>query len=369
MAQVEQNKIRRLMKSGVTAHNPDKAWSGYTLFTPQYGDGTIYLIDMNGRPVHTWNMPHKPGLYGYLSGEGLLVYNAATSPLHDLFVGWDNFKGGRLLAADWRGNILWTVDNPEHHHDGRLLRNGNVLLMCLRELPLDFVPRVRGGRPGTELSGGRMYCDYFQEVTTKGEVVWEWDAKDHLDPETDQICPFDRREEWTHGNTLVELEDGNLMFSFRHTSTVGLIDRRTGEIMWKIGPPPLAQQHDCRPLANGNVLIFDNGVHRLDHPMNWSRVIEVNPRTNEIVWEYRDPTPFNFYSPFISGAQRLPNGNTLICEGCFGRIFEVTRERELVWEYVSPHMFMGVRAGLNNWIFRALRYSEEEVERARATAR
>ena len=118
-----------------------------------------------------------------------------------------------------------------------------------------------------------------------------------------------------------------------------MIERASGNIIWQIGGPPLAQQHDPRPLPNGNILIFDNGTHRRDHPATFSRVIEVDPRTSEIVWRYTDQSIFEFFSPYISGAQRLANGNTLICEGCHGRLFEVTHDGEVVWEYVSPHFF------------------------------
>ena len=176
-------------------------------------------------------------------------------------------------------------------------------------------------------------------MTTGGEVVWEWRSWEHLDPEAYPITPQDRRAEWTHGNTVAETADGNIVVSFRNISTVVMIERATGKIVWTLGSPPLAQQHDPRPLPNGNLLIFDNGTHRRDHPATFSRVIEVDPRTNAIVWEYTDPSLFEFFSPYISGAQRLANGNTLICEGCHGRIFEVTRDREVVWEYVSPHFF------------------------------
>ena len=94
-------------------------------------------------------------------------------------------------------------------------------------------------------------------------------------------------------------------------------------------------------------------------------MIEVDPRTSAIVWEYHDQSLFDFFSPYISGAQRLPNGNTLICEGCDGRIFEVTSGGQVVWEYVNPHFFVETgRPGLNNWVFRAFRYTAEEVERA-----
>ena len=78
-----------------------------------------------------------------------------------------------------------------------------------------------------------------------------------------------------------------------------------------------------------------------------------------------DQSIFNFFSPYISGAQRLANGNTLICEGCHGRIFEVTTACDVVWEYVNPHFFHEAgRPGLNNWVFRVFRYTQEEIERA-----
>ena len=62
--------------------------------------------------------------------------------------------------------------------------------------------------------------------------------------------------------------------------------------------------------------------------------MEFDPVTFELVWEYRAE---GFYSHYISSAQRLPNGNTLITEGANGRIFEVTPEKELVWQFVAPH--------------------------------
>ena len=133
---------------------------------------------------------------------------------------------------------------------------------------------------------------------------------------------------------VAELPNGDIVVSFRTISTVIIIDRKTGKIIWKLGAPPLCGQHAPTPLPNGNLLIFDNGPHRLDHPMPFSRVIEVELATKEIVWEYREKRESDFFSPRISNAQRLPNGNTLICEGDFGRMFEVTAGRELVWVYV-----------------------------------
>jgi outer membrane protein assembly factor BamB len=203
-------------------------------------------------------------------------------------------------------------------------------------------------------------------MTTSREIVWEWRSWEHMEPEAYPMTLQDHRAEWTHGNTVAETAEGNILVSFRNISTVVMIERATGNIIWQLGSPPLAQQHDPRPLPNGNILIFDNGTHRRDRPETFSRVLEVDPRTSEIVWQYADPALFEFFSPYISGAQRLANGNTLICEGIFGRLFEVTHEGLIVWEYISPYFFEARgRPGLNNRVFRAFRYTPDEIEAAR----
>lgn len=364
MSTVDQQKVRR-SGTGLKAFDPSLAYAGYTLFAPMFGDGTVYLIDMRGDIAHTWTLPHPPGLYGYLLDDGHLLYSGKPRANVEHRPLWQrNFAAGAAMEVDWRGRVLWQVQHPDHHHDARKLRNGNVILLCMEKLPRDLIPRIQGGLPGTE-HDGEMFADYLLEVTPGGEKVWEWHSWEHLDPATERITPQDRREEWTHANTVAELADGNLVVSFRNISTVAIVDRATGRLRWKLGPPTLAQQHDPRPLPNGHLLIFDNGAHRQDNPWPYSRVIEVDPGSSKIVWEYHDTVPFNFFSPYISGAQRLPNGNTLICEGCFGRLFEVTSAGEVVWEYVSPHFGVSPRFGLNNYVFRAFRYSAAEIDRAR----
>ena len=89
-------------------------------------------------------------------------------------------------------------------------------------------------------------------------------------------------------------------------------------------------------------------------------MIEINPNSGEIDWEYKDDPPVYFYSSMISGCQRLPNGNTLICEGAKGRFFEVTARGEIVWEYINPFFFeLGRRHGHTNQVFRAHRYGPD----------
>ena len=362
---IDQNPIRR-RGTGLRALDASRASPGLTLFSPIEGDGMIYLIDLTGKIDHTWKMPYPPGLYGYLTDKGTLFYNGKIP--NDTFLGKAPFKGGAALEADWNGKVLWEVRHPNHHHDGRLLKNGNVLLLCATELSNDVARKVQGGRPGTE-EKGKIWADYLVEMTKDGRSVWEWRSWEHLDPAKDIITAVqDERSEWTHGNAVMELPGGNLLVSFRDISTIIKIERRTGQILWKMGAPPLSGQHAPTPLPNDNILIFDNGPHRLDESFPFSRVIEVNSRTSEIVWKYEEGIPSNFFSPRISNAQRLPNGNTLVNDGWFGRFFEVTLDGEVVWEYVNPYFGPASEPAnaQNNNVFRVYRYTDEEIARARA---
>ncbi len=355
---------------GFRGYDPARSSRGFTLFTPAaVTNKTVYLIDWQGNVVHTWEMPYPPGQYGYLTDRGTLFYNGKIP--NSSHVGQSVYRGGAALEVDWKGRVLWEVRHPDHNHDGRRLRNGNVILICARPLPDAIVPQVRGGRPGTEYDNGKMDAPYLVEMTTDGKIVWEWRSWEHLDPIKDSITAVqDDRDVWTVANAVYELPDGNIMVSFRDISTVVMINRQTGEIYWKLGAPPLSGQHAPYLLPNGHVLLFDNGPHRLDNTFPFSRVLEIDPVTKAIVWKYQEPVVSNFFSPRISNAQRLPNGNTVINEGWFGRFFEVTREGDVVWEYVNP--YFGSRSANArpqeqvNTVWRAYRYTAAEIAKARA---
>jgi len=217
---------------------------------------------------------------------------------------------------------------------------------------------VRGGVAGTAHSHG-MWSDYFREVNPQGKIVWEWHCHEHLDSEVDAICFLCSRNEWTHTNACEVLADGNILTSFRRLDTVAIIDKQSGRFQWKWGRGELGHQHNPSPLGNGNVLIFDNSMHCARHSGSpGSRVVEVNSTTNRIEWSYETRPPWDFFSGHISGAQRLANGNTLVCEGVQGRLFEVTREKEVVWEYVNP-FFADDERGRVNMVFRAYRYGPD----------
>src|SRR5919198_4370879 len=163
MPPIEQIKLKRA-GLGLRGCDPDRACPGYTLFAPMIDARTVYLIDLQGEVVHTWEMPYPPGLYGYLTPDGTLIYNGKVLEDPARFISEQPWKGGALLEMDWRGRVLWEVRHPDHHHDGVKLRNGNAMLLCLAPLPSELAAQVRGGMPGTERTGA-MYADYLVEMT------------------------------------------------------------------------------------------------------------------------------------------------------------------------------------------------------------
>jgi hypothetical protein len=256
------------------------------------------------------------------------------------------------------------------HHDFFRLENGNTIINRYVLIPGEIAARVKGGVPGTEQESG-MWTSALQEITPEGKVVWEWLGHEHLDPEIDILCPFRHRTLWGNLNGFSVLPDGDIVASFRYINTIAIIDRKSGAIKWRWGAPyELGHQHNPTPLENGNILVFDNGFHRVTPykviDRSYSRVIEVNPKTNEIEWEYVDETVVNFYSAVCSSAQRLPNGNTFICESTKGRIFEVTPSKEIVWQFINPFYYPYIyttwpseREALTNLIFKAHRYGHD----------
>src|SRR5215831_3600110 len=213
---------------GLRGHDPERAFAGFTLFSPLPSNNkTVYLIDMQGNVVHTWQMPYPPGQSGYLTHRGTLFYNGQIP--NDSHVGRAPYRGGSALEMTWDGRILWEVKHPDHNHDGIRLRNGNVMLICQKPLPAGMAAKVQGGRPGTDYDNGKMDAPYLVEMTTDGRVVWEWRSWEHLDPEADRMTAGqDDRDVWTVGNGVSEMPDGNILLSFRAISTVVMIIARPG---------------------------------------------------------------------------------------------------------------------------------------------
>jgi hypothetical protein len=244
--------------------------------------------------------------------------------------------------------------------------------------------------------------DRIIELDAAGKVTWEWVVSDHIE---DLHFDKDAREairaggaargafDWFHMNSATYVgpnhwyDEGdkrfapeNVVISSRAASIVAIV-ARDGKIVWQIGPdysatPELRAlrqvigQHHAHLIPTGlpgagNLMVFDNGgASGYGRPnataLNGqniyvrptSRVLEIDPVTLKLVWSYTSPT---FFATNISGAQRLPNGNTLVTEGPDGRLFEVDKEGVIVWEYVYP-VFGGVGKGRpTNSVYRAYR--------------
>ena len=317
---------------GLTYYDTWKACVGVTLFTPVEGTG-VWLIDMIGNVVNYWEMGYKPGCYGELLPSGNLLYEGKVEdgPLADV-----EGAGGILLEVNWEGKVAWEYRDPYLHHAFHRMRNGNTLALKWVELPSKITAKIKGGIPETEREGV-IWGDAVQEITPEGRVAWEWIGYEHLAYSTDVICPLCHRNTWTHANSIVELPNGNILINFMKTHTIAIVNKKTGDIKWRWGPGEVAHPHCLSVLDNGNILLFDNGLHANGLIEGFSRALEVDPDTSELVWAYGAFADdfHTFYSPTMSSCQRLRNGNTLICEGITGRLFEVTGSGEPVWEYVN----------------------------------
>lgn len=386
----------RKMLSGVTYYDPAKAFNGYTLWSPItalkpgladkhfQAPGTVNLIDMSGNIVHQWKTAF-PTFYAYLMENGNLLCGLCTTETNGERPGLApyNMGGtqGYLHEYDWEGNLVFEHKDLTMHHDFKKLPNGNYMYLGWERVPAEMRAKVRGGIKGSEFPDGTMWADTINEIDPKGNLIWQWRAIEHMNFDIDIIGPIHTREEWSHQNTLWVTEEGDIMSSSRHIDMGFKISRKTGEIVWRWGNAAyldketgllelrrnentMGGQHDVHVIPKGlpgagHMFCYDNGMYAFV-----SRAVEVDMETNEVVWSsVADENALGYvsgrvpFSTFISGARRLPNGNTIMCEGQNGRLYEVTyQDKEVVWEYYRPSKDNGATP----WaIFRGFRYAPD----------
>ena len=412
--------------TGTTINNPDKCWNGYTLYQSTLNQPVSHgaiLMDMNGNLVNHWR-----GLDGFpqkmLPGGSVF----GSTGVRNRKYGFQDMLD--LVQVDWDGNITWNYYKYERIKDGRqkprwMLRqhhdfqregnpvgyyvpgmepkvdSGNTLILCHKNL---IEPKI---------SDKLLLDDTIIEVSWDGKITWEWicsqhfeemgfdeEAKNALYRNPNTWMTGETGGDWTHMNSMSTLGpnkwyDGgderfhpdNIIWDGRQTNIIAIIDRKTGKLVWQIGPDYsksealqkigwIIGQHHAHLIprglpGEGNLLVFDNGGsagYGNPNPgsptgfsnarRDTSRVLEIDPTTLEIVSSYPPRGPGmgmggpSLYSSFVSSAQRLPNGNTLITEGGPGRILEITPENETVWEYVSPYINKLTKT---NMIYRAYR--------------
>lgn len=339
---------------GVVTWRRDKALNGYTLYTSSH-EPSAFLVDMNGEQVHRWHVPpeniwNKEGTAGSL-GPFVYIRRSYMYPNGDLLAVYegsgDTPWGLGLVKLDKDSNVLWTYLDERAHHDAEVGADGTVYALTheMRQEPIE-------GQPGLETP---LIEDFLVVLSPDGKVqkrisLLETIAKSRFKWLLTGLSGRIARDP-LHTNSVKEVSaeagaamnvarEGDLMISFRNIKLVGVVDPAKEEIVWGTTGPWIGQ-HDAEPLANGNVLLFDNNGN-FNGP-GGSRVIEFHPETMEIVWQYQGTEDDPLKSVLRSEAVRLANGNTLITESEAGRLLEVTREGEVAWEYVNP-----VRGGEGN---------------------
>ncbi len=342
----------RPLQYGVTCYEWGLTQPGYVLFAPA-GGSECYLLGERGDIAHQWRLPGKLGNYGQLLENGNLLISIKQGGGPKLAAG-----GGRLLELNPQGDIVWEHMDLFQHHDFNPTPNGNVIYLAWELTPSKEAERVKGGKPDSDHEDGGVYEDIIREVDNDGKVVWEWRMKDYFPYEKYPLRHTSNRHEFAHANTCHVQANGNILVSFRQIDLVILVNRQTKEIDWEIADRSWGGQHDCQRLDNGNILLFANGSEQAtpEH----SRILEIDPNTKETVWQYKGQPAVTFYSPRVSGVDRMASGNTFICEGMHGRLFEVTQTGQIVWEYVSPFYNAVPKIGTTNQIFRARKYSRDD---------
>lgn len=312
------------------------SFNGLTLITPM-GAKNTYLIDDTGNNKHQWQSDYAPGLSAYLLEDGNLL-RTGTDHNDDFSAGG---KGGYIEEMDWDGNILWQYQYSDSekslHHDIEPLPNGNILALSW-EIKDDIWTEV--------------IIEIEKVGTNGGNIVWRWDIWDHLD-ELGLDSTSAKTEDWIHLNSIDYNQASNqIMVSSRSFNQVWIINKADGSIA-AISTIDMFAQHDAKWIddtdANSNITIFDNGK-------TYSRSLEVDPSLQNIIWSYGNSTTEYFFGDHISGTQRLINGNTLVCNGIDGVIFELNNEGEKIREYSSTYIETTPKGELKE-LFRAEKYA------------
>ena len=337
-------------QTGLRIYKPDKCYRGYTLIShgitimdiPEINDNfPVYLIDMEGNIVYQWMTESQPVL-AKLKPNGHLCY----------------IDGNELRELDMQSNVVWSYSTCAISHAFDFMENNNFIID--RDDHIDEYSKVCCDKNNKPTDRVRI-----EIISPEKKVLWSWKGEDHQEQilklsgaDTDLSRDNNNHCEILRDNPLAKKDKrfnkGNILFSYNSNSLIGIIEYPKGDVVWAWGWGNLDSQHAHTMLENGNLLIFDNGSR---YRGGWARVIELNPLTGEIVWEYHAQPKEDFYTGTGGNAQRLPNGNTLICEGWRNRVFEVTPEGEVVWDFISEFNKISGRGN----IYEAFRYSEEYV--------
>jgi len=344
----------------IVALSPLKSevYDGNLLISPKDIQNQIFrtsLIDNNYNIVNTWETDCPVASMGYLLPDSTLIFPCVQdNPIFNT----TSALGGRIIKYKWDGSILWDWQcewGYQLHHDIEPLPNGNILAIAMEEI-----------EPGIRTD---VILEIKQEGLNGASIVWEWHTWDHRGSNNpykfDENLPI-HTNDWNHFNAVSFNDNNKIYLSSRTWSEFYVIEWRSdGDILYRWGNPQnygrggpedqvLDANHGVYEIpygfpGRGNILLFNNRTNQTAPNNLFSSVIELTPDINEdgtyhiedgkpfgpdnVVWEYEN----GFHSGSQSGAFRLPNGNTLVTVASESYIFEVTHDKEIVWEYRSEN--------------------------------
>lgn len=316
----------------IRVHERALASDGLNFFTSGHAPAA-FLIEMDGTTRMTWTADAQTAFPGLTPGEderGRSLRRARLRPDGSILAMFEDIG---LVHLDAASRVLWSWRGPVHSdfavgEDGRIwvLTRGTRTVEDLNHrgpVREDFL--VELAPDGNFLrqislieSFRRSPCSPYLHILPRGPEILETDSIQILDGKLADRSPAFRR--------------GNLLLSVKGLNTVGVFEPESSGIVWALSGQWYAQ-HSASLLRNGHLLLFDN----LGAMREASRVLEVDPFTQEVLWSFGRKSGEELLSETGGSVERLQNGNTLITESNSGRVIEVTPEHRVVWEFVNPY--------------------------------
>ncbi|MHC4269784.1 MAG: arylsulfotransferase family protein [Planctomycetota bacterium] len=329
-------------KDGVTIYKKSLSNKGINIYNSYFLPGA-YLLDLSGNILHTYLPQQSNRGWHYVE-----MYDES-----DLLV---IVKDLSLMRLDWNSNIKWATE-MRFHHDIAIDDNKDIYALARKDelvfsygLPLpiinDYIVMLSAdGKIKKELS---LYKILKKNISNKKlDNIYRWiiipkNIKAMIKQKMVHgfIFKNDTPMDILHTNTIEVInkdinnifKKGNILFCSKMLNLIGVINIKEESLLWSWGLNNLELPHHPTLLENGNILIFDNGASS----RKYSRIIELNPSTKKIVWKYEGSPSESFYSSWGGANQRLESGNTLITESTKGRVFEITKNGDIVWEFYNP---------------------------------
>ncbi len=323
-------------RQGVTRYDEARVFPGWNLAVSAHA-AAAQLMDMRGAARHRWAFDaHRawPDLKPPTEAAGYDKYwrRAELLPEGDLLVVWEYIG---LARIDRNSRLKW-ASLCGAHHDLQVAPDGAIWVLT-REKKMR--PEINREDPVLE--------DFLSVLSPDGRILRRISLLDAFSRSdyAAALAPMRRDGDLFHANSIQILDGsladrspafraGNVLVSIHALGILAILDpsaEGTEKIVWALSGP-WRGQHASRLTAAGRLLLFDNfGRMRVGA----SRVLEVDPFTQQIAWRYREAKGQTIFSESNGGVQRLGNGNTLIVESNAGRAFEVTESGDLVWEYLN----------------------------------